>query len=75
MKKQDIQVGGEFIFMASSLIRIKSNMLLPKPDMEEDVKDPRLSLVGRLLEYKRFKEISQKLLMMNIQLLEIKKLL
>jgi segregation and condensation protein A len=58
MKLLKIEVVGEFILMASILMRIKSKMLLPKPETEEDeeIEDPRLDLVQQLLEYKRFKE-------------------
>ena len=58
-----IEVAGEFILMASILMRIKSRMLLPKPEPEgeEEIEDPRLDLVQQLLEYKRFKEAGNEL--------------
>lgn len=60
MKLLDLNVAGEFIVMAATLIQIKSKMLLPpdeKPQEEElEELDPRAELVKRLLEYKRFKE-------------------
>jgi len=58
MKLLKIEVVGEFILMASILMRIKSRMLIPKPEPEgdEEIEDPRLDLVQQLLEYKRFKE-------------------
>jgi len=58
MKLLKIEVAGEFILMASMLMRIKSRMLLPKPEPEEgeEIEDPRIDLVQQLLEYKRFKE-------------------
>ncbi|MBC8213720.1 MAG: segregation/condensation protein A [Candidatus Marinimicrobia bacterium] len=57
MKILNIQVAGEFIVMASLLMRIKAKMLLPKKqnDDEEEFEDPRDELVKRLLEYKQFK--------------------
>ena len=63
MKILKIEVVGEFILMASMLMRIKSRMLLPKPDPEanEEIEDPRLDLVQQLLEYKRFKEAGYEL--------------
>ena len=59
MKNLDIEVGGEFLLMASTLTHIKSRMLLPppeNPENEEDGVDPRAELIRRLLEYKRFKD-------------------
>lgn len=63
MKILDLEIAGEFILMAATLIRIKAKMLLPKdPDaIEEDDEDPRNDLVKQLLEYKRFKEVADDL--------------
>jgi segregation and condensation protein A len=58
MKELDLEIAGEFLVMAASLIQIKSRMLLP-PDEElppEEMEDPRLELVQRLLEYQSFKD-------------------
>ncbi|MFA5069418.1 MAG: segregation/condensation protein A [Candidatus Omnitrophota bacterium] len=58
MRMLDLDIAGEFLVMAATLIHIKSKMLLP-PDAEEaekEEKDPREELVRKLLEYKRFKE-------------------
>jgi len=54
----DINVAGEFLVMAATLMEIKSRMMAPQPeDMPEDEQeDPRLELVRQLMEYKRFKE-------------------
>ena len=62
LNQMNIEVGGEFIYMASLLMKIKSKMLLPKNELEseEDI-DPRQDLVLKLIEYKKFKEISKKL--------------
>ena len=63
MKKLDLEVAGEFIVMAATLIYIKSKMLLP-PDEEaedEDGQDPRAELVRKLLEYQAFKEAAREL--------------
>lgn len=57
----NIGVAGEFIEMAATLMRIKSKMLLPRPQMDEDVEDPRSPLVRQLLEYRRYKELAQQL--------------
>ena len=57
MKVLDLNIAGEFLLMAATLMYIKSRMLLPSPvEEEEEEEDPRTDLVHRLLEYKRFKE-------------------
>ncbi len=63
IKLLDLESAGEFILLAATLIRIKAKMLLPRPqpDEEEEIIDPRMELVSRLLEYKRFKELAIKL--------------
>lgn len=55
MKQMDMEVAGEFITMASELMYIKSRMLLPKQETEED---PREELVRVLMEYKTAKEVA-----------------
>ncbi len=59
MQLLDLRLAGEFLVMASTLMQIKSKMLLPleerEPEEEEEL-DPRAELVRRLLEYKKFKE-------------------
>ena len=60
LKNLNLEVAGEFLVMASTLIHIKSRTLLPKSevsaDMEEEGDDPREELVRKLLEYKKYKE-------------------
>ena len=58
IKKMNINIAGEFIVMAATLMLIKSKMLLPRPALDEeyDIIDPRKELVNQLLEYSRFKE-------------------
>jgi len=58
-----LDLAGDFIVMAATLVRIKSRLLLPSQphDEELDDEDPRAELVRRLLEYKRFKEMSRHL--------------
>jgi segregation and condensation protein A len=53
----DLEVAGEFLYMASMLIRIKAQMLLPRPE-EDEIDDPRTELVNALLEYKKIKHVS-----------------
>ncbi len=61
----DLDVAGEFLLMAATLIHIKSKMLLPPEEGAEgepvEEEDPRAELVDRLLEYKKFKEAAQTL--------------
>jgi segregation and condensation protein A len=66
MQELDLDVAGEFLLMAATLIHIKSKMLLPPEEAAEgeeadQQEDPRAELVSRLLEYKRFKEAAQTL--------------
>jgi len=58
MRTLDLEVAGEFLVMAATLMRIKAKMLLPLPQSgaEEDEGDPREELVQRLVEYRTFKE-------------------
>jgi segregation and condensation protein A len=63
MKSLNLDVAGEFLLMAATLLHIKSKMLLPPSEEEqgeeekaEGEEDPRAELVRRLLEYQRFKE-------------------
>ena len=58
MKELNLEIAGDFLVMAATLIQIKSRMLLP-PDEEaplEEQEDPRRDLVQRLLEYQRYKD-------------------
>lgn len=60
MKELNLDIAGEFLVMAATLIHIKSRMLLP-PDEEvplEEQEDPRHELVQRLIEYQAFKEVA-----------------
>ena len=61
MATLDLEVAGDFILMAATLMQIKVRMLLPKVEGAEDEEDPRAELIRRLIEYKRFKEASQHL--------------
>lgn len=63
MKELDLEVAGEFIVMAATLIYIKSKTLLPQDNMDDDDldQDPRAELVRKLLEYQAFKEAAKKL--------------
>jgi segregation and condensation protein A len=60
LKSLDIDLAGDFLVMASTLMQIKSAMLLPKTDLEQlqtdELADPRAELIRQLLEYKKFKD-------------------
>jgi segregation and condensation protein A len=62
MQEMNLDVAGEFLVMASTLIHLKSRMLLPRPDpTQEDAEeeDPREALVRRLLEHQRYKAAAE----------------
>ncbi len=63
MKQLDLDVAGEFLLMAATLIHIKSQLLLPISEelAEEEEEDPRAELVRRLLEYQRYKQAAETL--------------
>ena len=63
IKALNLSVAGEFILMAATLMNIKSKMLLPRLELDDEGEpiDPRLELVNQLVEYQRFKEISSEL--------------
>ena len=58
MELLDIDIAGEFLVMAATLMLIKSKMLLPVESQEEEEEDPRMDLVNQLLEYQRFKQVA-----------------
>ncbi len=63
MKVLNLDVAGEYLLMASTLLYIKSKMLLPTPseEREEEGEDPRAELMRRLLEYQKYKEAASEL--------------
>jgi segregation and condensation protein A len=63
MRLLDLNIAGEFLVMAATLMMIKSRLLLPveeRPELEEE-EDPRWDLVRQLVEYKKFKDAAQHL--------------
>jgi segregation and condensation protein A len=66
MKSMNLDVAGEYLVMASTLIHIKSKMLLPVHEDEEEDVDPRDELTQQLLEYQAFKEAALNLDSMSI---------
>ena len=62
MKDLQLELAGEYLVMAAMLAEIKSRMLLPRPQAEdEEEEDPRAELVRRLQEYERYKQAAQDL--------------
>lgn len=62
MESLDLNIAGEFFVMASTLLEIKSRLLLPAPPKDEDQEegvDPRVELIEKLLEYERFKNAAE----------------
>lgn len=60
MEEMNLNIASEYLIMAAELIEMKSNMLLPKPKINEDEyeEDPREKLIKRLLEYQQYKDIT-----------------
>ena len=60
-ERMHLHVAGDFIVMASTLMRIKAKLLLPRPEIDDDgeIIDPRTELVQQLVEYKRFKNAAE----------------
>ena len=61
MKSMNIDVAGDFIVMAATLTQIKSKMLLPVHENEEDQEDPRLEIARPLAEYLQIKSAAERL--------------
>jgi segregation and condensation protein A len=64
MQMLDLNIAGEFLVMAATLMMIKSRMLLPveeRPELEAEEDDPRWDLVRQLVEYKKFKDAADHL--------------
>ncbi len=65
----NIELASEFILFVSTLMRIKAKMLLPRRELDAQGNeiDPRLELVDKILEYKRFKEASEEMMLMEAE--------
>lgn len=75
-EKLNIELSSEFILFISTLMRIKAKMLLPRKELDADGNeiDPRMELVDKILEYKKFKEASIKMAEMEaIRMLMVKR--
>jgi segregation and condensation protein A len=62
MKDLNLDIAGEFLLMASTLMQIKAHMLLPSPETDEEEENPLDELKAKLLEYQKYKEVAQVLL-------------
>ena len=73
VKNRNLEVASAYLVMASELIELKAKMLLPRQqeDDQEPEEDPREELVGRLLEYQAYKEISKDLKQKELKRQEI----
>src|SRR6056297_773150 len=60
-QQMNIHLAGEFLEMAAILMRIKSKMLIPSQEDDEEIEDPRTDLVNMLIEYRKYKKISKRL--------------
>ncbi len=70
MEELNLDITSDFLVMASTLLEIKSKMLLPKDKAPEDEsfveeEDPRMELVSRLVEYKKYKDAAEELRLME----------
>ena len=59
MEKLNLNIDSEYLTLAADLIEMKSRELLPKEEKEEEEEDPREELINRLIEYQKYKEISE----------------
>lgn len=75
LEKMEIEVASEFILFAATLMKIKSRMLLPRPELNEEGEeiDPREELVRNLLEYKKYKSVIGDLALLEEQRLSKEK--
>ena len=68
-KNVNMAIAGEFIVMASTLMRVKARMMIPRPELDDEgeVIDPRAELMNQLIDYKRFRDVAEMLEMMSIK--------
>ena len=61
MRQMQFDLASDYLVMAATLAEIKSRMLVPNNDEEEDEDDPRANLIQRLMEYQKYKDLSIKI--------------
>ena len=62
-KKLNMVIAGDFIVMASTLMRVKAKMMIPRPELDDDgdIIDPREELMKQLIDYRRFRDAADML--------------
>ncbi|MBA4299985.1 MAG: chromosome segregation protein ScpA [Cyclobacterium sp.] len=76
LEKMEIEVASDFILFAATLMKIKSRMLLPRPELNEkgEEVDPREELIRNLLEYKKYKSVIEEMAQMeSLRLSKVKR--
>ena len=61
MQQMQFELASDYLVMASTLAEIKSKMLVPNDIEDEEEEDPRANLIKRLMEYQKYKDLSEKL--------------
>lgn len=67
MNSLNVSIAGEFVLMAATLMKIKSKILIPRQELDEEgeIIDPRTDLVNKLIEYQQFKTVSEQLRLLH----------
>ena len=67
MNSLNVSIAGEFVLMAATLMKIKSKILIPRQELDEEGEmiDPRTDLVNKLIEYQQFKTVSEQLRLLH----------
>ena len=67
MNSLNVSIAGEFVLMAATLMKIKSKILIPRQELNEEgeIIDPRTDLVNKLIEYQQFKTVSEELRLLH----------
>ena len=67
MNSLNVSIAGEFVLMAATLMKIKSKILIPRQELNEEgeIIDPRTDLVNKLIEYQQFKTVSEHLRLLH----------
>ena len=72
MQQMQFELASDYLVMASTLAEIKSKMLVPNDIEDEEEEDPRANLIKRLMEYQKYKDLSEKLAQLTPSYVEIK---
>ncbi|UUM19941.1 MULTISPECIES: segregation/condensation protein A [unclassified Mycoplasma] len=71
LKENEIDIAGDYLLMAATLIDLKAKMVLKEPDQVEEVQQEKESLINQLVEYQQFKEVKEALKTFRVQREEI----